>query len=166
MAEERLLAVYADARSAAHAIAALRERGLTRIESFSPLFDPQLQAALAARPSAVRAFTLAGGVLGGASGLALTVWTSLAWPLMTGGKPIVSLPPFLIIAFELTILFGALAALFGFLIQARLPRGTAAAYDPRFSEDRYGVLVTASADEAAPARELLGAAGAEEVRLA
>lgn len=166
MPDERLLAVYADAGSAARAIVALRGRGLTRIESFSPLPDARIQTASAAPPSPVRAFTLAGGVLGCASGLALTIWTSLSWPLMTGGKPIVSLPPFLIIAFELTILFGALLALVGFLIQARLPRGTAAAYDPRFSEDRYGVLVTASADEAAPARELLGAAGAEEVRLA
>lgn len=166
MADERLLAVYADGASAARAIAALREHGLARIESFSPVPDPELQAALASGTSAVRVFTLAGGVLGCASGLALTVWTSLSWPLVTGGKPIVSLPPFLIIAFELTILFGALAALLGFLVEAKLPRGTAASYDARFSEDRYGILVTTTADEAAPARELLSAAGAEEVRVA
>ena len=166
MAEERLLAVYAEAAAAARAIASLREHGLARIESFSPVPDARLQAALAPRTSPVRVFTLAGGALGCASGLALCVWTSLAWPLMTGGKPIVSMPAFWIIAFELAILFGALSTLLGFLIQARLPRATGAAYDPRFSEDRYGVLVTASADEAVRARELLDAAGAEEVRVA
>jgi len=44
--------------------------------------------------------------------------------------------------------------------------GTGVSYDPRFSEDRFGVLVTASAEQAAPAREALHAAGAEEVRVA
>ena len=166
MADERLLAVFADAALAAHAIAELHGRGLRRIEVFSPVPDRAIEYALASRTSPVRAFTLAGGILGCASGLALTVWTSLRWPLMTGGKPIVSLPPFLIIAFELTILFGALLALLGFLVEAKLPRGTTAAYDPRFSEDRYGVLVTTSPDEAAWARGVLHVAGAEEVRVA
>lgn len=165
MADERLLAVFADGASAARAITALRGHGLQRIESFSPVPDAVIEYALAPRPSPVRAFTLGGGVLGCASGLALCIWTSLAWPLMTGGKPIVSLPAFLIIGYELTILFGALATVLGFLIHARLPRRKpAAAYDPRFSEDRYGVLVTASPEQAAPVREALQAAGAEEVR--
>lgn len=166
MADERLLAVFADAARAAHAIAALRGRGLARIEVFSPVPDRAIEYALASRTSPVRAFTLAGGVLGCASGLALTVWTSLRWPLMTGGKPIVSLPAFLIIAFELTILFGALAALLGFLVEAKLPRRVPAPYDARFSEDRYGVLVTTTPDDSGAARELLSAAGAEEVRSA
>ena len=167
MADERLLAVYADAASAARAITALHERGLLRIETFSPVPDAVIEYALAARTSPVRAFTLAGGLLGCGCGLGLSIWTSLEWPLMTGGKEIVSLPPFLIIGYELTILFGALATLLGFLLQARLPRAVAAGpYDARFSEDRYGVLVTTTADEAAPAREILNAAGAEEVRLA
>lgn len=166
MGEERLLAVYADAASAARAITALRERGIRRIETFSPAPDAVIEYALAARTSAVRVFTLAGGLLGCASGLALTVWTSLRWPLMTGGKPIVSLPAFVLIAYELAILFGALFALLGFLVEAKLPRAaTGTLYDPRFSEDRYGVLVTTSNDVAA-ARELLDAAGAEEVRVA
>jgi hypothetical protein len=166
MADARLLAVYRDAASAARALHALRERGLLRVETVSPVPAPALQAAGFGRPSPVRVFTLAGGALGCIAGLALSIWTSLSWPLMTGGKPIVSLPAFLIIAFELAILLGALSTLCGFLLQARLPRKTGAAYDPRFSEDRYGVLVTAGEGDAAGARELLDAAGAEEVRLA
>ncbi len=53
--------------------------------------------------------------------LAETCLTSLSWPLIVGGKPIVSLPPFLIIAFALTILFGALSTFLGFLLLSRLP---------------------------------------------
>lgn len=165
MPEERSLAIFADPAAAARAIASLRERGLSRIETFAPVPDPRIDATAGASPSPVRAFTLAGGLLGGAAGIGLTVWTSLELPLVTGGKPIVSLPPFLVIAFEMTILFGALATLVGFLLNARLPRlGPGPAYDPRFGEDRYGVLVTSSPEQAALARSLLAAAGAEEVR--
>ncbi len=165
MAEQRLLAVFADGARAARAVAALRAREERRIEAYSPIPDPALLSALARPVSPVRGFTLIGGLLGFAAGLALTQWTSLALPLVTGGKPIVSVPPFLIIAFELAILIGVLASVGGFLIHAGLPRlAPGPAYDPRFSVDRCGVLVTTIAEDAGTARELLAAAGAEEVR--
>ncbi|HVQ26183.1 MAG TPA: quinol:electron acceptor oxidoreductase subunit ActD, partial [Planctomycetota bacterium] len=133
---------------------------------FSPVPDAVLEYALGAQPSRVGVFTIAGGVLGCVSGLGLAIRTSLEWPLMTGGKPIVSMPAFLLIGYETTILFGALATLLGFLLLARLPRRPPPFYDPRFSADHFGVLVTAgSPDEALLARELLSA-GAVEVRVA
>lgn len=165
MADERLLAVFAQNAGAVRAVAALRERGHTRIEALSPAPDDKLEAALGSPRSPVSAFTLIGGLVGCASGLTLAIWTSLELPLVTGGKPIVSLPPFLIIGYESTILLAALATFAGFLIHARLPRlRTAPFYDPRFSEDRCGVLVTTTAEQSQTARELLAASGAEEVR--
>jgi hypothetical protein len=167
MAEARLLAVFADGAGAARAVVALRERGkLLRIEGYSPVPDAALQEALAEPESPVRAFTLIGGLLGFAGGLALTQWTSLRLPLVVGGKPIVAVPPFLIIAFELAILLGVLATVGGFLISASLPRlGSGPGYDARFSVDRCGVLVTTTTPaDATAARELLAALGAEEVR--
>lgn len=165
MAERRLLAVYADAERSRLAIATLAERGLTRIEVFAPAPAPALLAALPQPPSPVRVFTLAGGIAGGLSGLALTSGTALAWPLITGGKPILALPAFLVIAFELAILLGALAALSGFLWSARLPRRTCGEpYDPRFSADRFGVLVATEPERLDEARRLLEDAGAEAVR--
>lgn len=76
---------------------------------------------LKARPSNVKYFALLGAGSGTVTGFAFTILTSLSWPLIVGGKPIVSLPPFVIIAFALTILFGALSTFFGFLFLARLP---------------------------------------------
>ena len=66
-------------------------------------------------------FTGTGAVLGAATGFGLTIGTVLAWPLITGGKPLVSLPPFMIIAFELTILLGAVASILGFFHLNRFP---------------------------------------------
>ena len=93
--------------------------------------------------SPVRLFTLVGALTGTASGFALTIWTALKWNLITGGKPVVSIPPFVVIAFELTILLGGLCTLLGLLVTARLPSfGSRPRYDPRFSADRFGVEVT------------------------
>ena len=77
----------------------------------------------------------------------------------------VSIPPFVVIAFEMTILLGGLCTLLGLLVTARLPSlRLSPQYDPRFSSDRFGVEVTCEAGERRAVEELLRGAGAEEVR--
>ncbi len=92
-----------------------------RIRVITPFGVPEVEEILPGKRSKVRYFALVGAASGTASGFALTILTSLSWPLIVGGKPIVSIPPFIIIAFALTILFGALATFAGFLLLSRLP---------------------------------------------
>jgi len=147
------------------AIERLRQAGHQHLRTLSPVPHHAIDEALAKPPSPVRVFTLIGCILGAITGLALTVGASLHYPLITGGKPIVSIPPFLIIVFELTILFGGLLTLAGMLLHARLPRvHILPAYDPRFSEDRFGLWVRCEAKDFDAVGELLRRAGAEEVR--
>ena len=73
------------------------------------------------KQSPLRFFTLAGALTGLSAGFALTIFTVLDWPLITGGKPLISLPPFVIIAFALTILLGSLASFAGFMILGKMP---------------------------------------------
>ena len=115
--------------------------------------------------SPVRLFTLIGGLTGTASGFLLTIWSAMKWGLITGGKPIASIPPFVIIAFELTILFGGLASALGAIVLGRLPRlRFTGAYDPRFTNDRFGVAVHCAPDRGPSVREILTRTGAEEVK--
>lgn len=104
-----------------------------RIRVITPFGVPEVGEILPRKRSNVRFFALLGAASGTLTGFAFTILTSLSWPLIVGGKPIVSLPPFLIIAFALTILFGALSTFAGFLLLARLP-------SPRGirSEEEYG----------------------------
>jgi hypothetical protein len=104
-----------------------------RIRVITPFGVPEVEEILPGRRSKVRFFALIGAAGGTVTGLAFTILTSLSWPLVIGGKPIVSLPPFIIIAFALTILFGALSTFAGFLLLSRLPslRGIR-------SEEEYG----------------------------
>ena len=51
----------------------------------------------------------------------MTLWMSNDWPIMIGGKPFSSIPPYTIIAFELTILFGGLMTVLGLFTMGKLP---------------------------------------------
>ena len=168
MAAASVLGVFAHVDTTVRAIRDLQGRGFRSITTYSPVPLEELEEALTGHGlprSPVRLFTLAGGVAGTAAGFALTIWSSLKWNLITGGKPVVSIPPFVVIAFEMTILLGGLCTLLGLLVTTRLPsRGGSPHYDPRFSADRFGVEVACEAADIAAVREIFRGAGAEEVR--
>jgi len=92
-----------------------------RIRTITPFAVPEVDKVLPRPRSRVRFFALIGAATGTAIGFACTSLTSLEWGIIVGGKPVVSIPPFIIIAFALTILFGSLSTFLGFLLLARLP---------------------------------------------
>lgn len=103
-------------------------RGLVRdgvppgkIRVITPFSVPEVEKILPRPRSRVRLFALIGAGTGTIAGFALTILTTLSWPMIVGGKPIISIPPFIIIAFALTILFGSLSTFVGFLLLSRLP---------------------------------------------
>lgn len=160
-----LLGIYDTIDATVQAIRGLREMGLTRPTVFTPAPEHDIEHALHPEESPVRLFTLVGGLTGAATGFALATWTAMDWPLVTGGKPIISLPAWVIIAFELTILFGALSTIAGLFINARLPRrGPALVYDRSFSVDRFGVYIVPPAGREDEVRRVLADSGALEVR--
>lgn len=152
------------------AIRRLKDLGYRDLTAFSPVPHHEIEEVLEKPRSPVRYFTLGGGFLGAVTGFGLATLTSLNYPIiaggiMTGGKPIVSIPPFLIMAFELAILFGSLSTILGMLLNIRLPRPRVEpGYDPRFSVDRFGLWVRCPADRSGAVEEVLQACGAEEIR--
>jgi hypothetical protein len=91
------------------------------IRVFTPYEVPEVDELLGHRPDRIRFFALGGAMAGFGGGLALTIYSVVSWPIIVGGKPIVSLPPFLLIGYLLTILLGSLGAFLGFLLMARMP---------------------------------------------
>lgn len=161
----QVLGVFNEVDTAVRAIGELRDAGFDDVEVFSPLPQHDLEHALHTPESPVRMFTLVGALTGAAAGFALATWTALDWPLITGGKPIVSLPPFVIIAFEMTILIGALSTVLGLFINARLGRKhPEIIYDPGFSAGRFGVMALVPPGREPDARRILEASGADAVQ--
>jgi len=91
------------------------------INTFTPYPVHEAEELLDRSESPVRFFTGAGAVAGCVAGFAFTIYTVLSWPLVTGGKEIVSVNAFIVIAYELMILVGGLSAFAGFLFLTRLP---------------------------------------------
>jgi hypothetical protein len=94
----------------------------------------------------------------------MTIWMSLDWPLIVGGKTIASIPPYVVIAFELTILLGALSTVTAVALFSVLMGKRGVAYDPRYSDDQIGIFVPGGTDQQAAVEQLLRSAGAVEVR--
>ena len=100
---------------------------------------------------------------GCSAGFAMTTWMSYDWPLLVGGKPIASLPPYVVIMFELTILLGALSTVAAMIILPQFKRTKGRPYHPSFSDDRIGVFVPCGGADAEGVRHLMAAAGGVEV---
>jgi molybdopterin-containing oxidoreductase family membrane subunit len=165
MSAPGVVGVFGYLDDAVRALTELKRRGYTQLTVYSPVPRHELDAVLAKKESPVRLFTLIGGLTGVSFGFFYAIATSLDWPLVVGGKPIVSLPPYVVIGFETTILLGALSTVLGMFLNARLPRlGRSPGYDPRFSSDKIGIVAFGGPAQLDGAREVLRDAGAEEVK--
>jgi hypothetical protein len=161
-----VLAVFAHLDTTVAAIKQLRAAGHTDFTVYSPIPRHEIEDALGQAVSPVRMFTLVGGIAGCAVGAWLTLWMSYDWPINVGGKPIGAIPPYVVIMFEMTILFGALSTILGILFNSLFAarRAGTILYDARFTNDRFGIFVPVGSDKAAKVESLLRDAGAEEVR--
>jgi hypothetical protein len=159
-----LLASFVHIDAAVDAIRALRATGYRKLVVYSPAPNHELEEALSHRVSPVRLFTLIGGLTGCAAGFGMTIWMSYDWPTVVGGKPIASIPPYVVIAFELTILLGALSTVAAVALFSILMGKRGVAYDPRFSDDQVGIFVPADSGDLRSVETLLRNAGAVEVR--
>ena len=108
-------------------------------------------------------FPLVGAACGLAIGIFLTVGTQIAYPLVTGGKPILSIPPMINVLYEGMLLGAIVLTVIGMLFEMRLPDFSRAPYDSRIFEGYLGVLVSGSDDSVNRARQALVASGAVDV---
>jgi hypothetical protein len=160
---------YGSAEALQRAVEGAREAYFTGadLELYLPVGDKATVEKAVPGTSRSRWLALGGGITGIVLGLWMTIGMSRDWPLVTGGKPIVSLPPFLVIAFELMILFAALGAVAGFLWFARLPAlSPSSAYRQELAVDRFALLIRCLPEEGPRTRavEALKEAGALEIR--
>ena len=131
---------------------------------YSPTLRHEIEDATFPEKSNVRRFTLIGGILGCTFGWTLAILCSLDWPLRVSAKDIVSPPGFFVIGYECTILFGALATLLALLHYCRLPDILRkVGYDPRFTNDKFGVVIGCESNQVDSVKQGLIDAGADEV---
>jgi len=156
----RLIATFSDERALLAATRAVRDAGVAIDDAYTPYAVHGLDEAMGLRRSRLTWVCFLAGATGASVALTFQLWTSVVnWPLNVGGKPFASIPAFIPITFELTVLTAALVSAAAFFFRSRLFPGRRAAAIPRVTDDRFA-LVVADGDAA---RGLLRAAGATEI---
>lgn len=148
------------------AIRSIRQRDdFSGFEALSPTSYHEIEEASGFGPSPVRFFTLIGALTGMSTGLALCLYFDIDWPLVVGGKTpgFYSFPAFVVIMFEMTILFGALATIGGMLWHCRLANPFARILEPRTTDDLFTIFVPNVGSDSQQAQTLKGF-GAFEIK--
>jgi hypothetical protein len=162
---EAVLGVFRDPDSVASAIDALRRAGVSgrdlKVLSDTPY--PEGAFGEDREPHRLYVFPFVGALCGFSVALLITLGTQIAYPMVTGGKPIVSIPPMVHIMYEGTMLGAIMFTIMGIIFESRLPDFGEAPYDPRISEGYLGLLVARSGERADVATRAMQDAGAVDV---
>jgi hypothetical protein len=129
-----LLAEFEDVDSVIAAARRVHDEGYTRWDVHTPFPVHGMDAAMGIKPTILPWLVLVAGVIGAITGLAMQWYTNaISYPFFTSGKPLVSIPAWIPVTFECTILFAALTAVFGMLVLNGLPH----LYNPLFKSRRF-----------------------------
>lgn len=166
MAKTGVLGLYSDANYAAEAGDSLQRLGISDNDYDFLTGAPYPEGAFGEKESSHRlyVFPFVGALCGLTAGILLTSMTQMAYPLVTGGKPILSLPPMAIVTYEGTMLGAILFTVLGIIFESRLPRPSLGLYDDRITEGYVGVLVECEPEEVDRVEQVLTQAGAEDVK--
>jgi len=144
-----LMAEFENPTALATAARKVREKGYRKVEAYSPFAIEEVNDALGLHNNKLPLIVLCGGILGGLTGYLMQYYIAVIdFPLNIGGRPLHSWPSFIIITFELTILFAALSTVLGLFGLCGLPMP----YHPVFnvsrfafaSRDRFFICIEAS----------------------
>ena len=159
--------IWLDEHKLVDAARKVREKGFTRFEAISPFPLHGIDEAMGLKFSFIPWITLIFGLLGFSFGTWFTWWTSAAsWPIIVGGKPMWSLPAFIPVMFECTILFAALASVGALFMVCGLPAVDPPVIDPALSSHKFAIFIpeTDTGYNPAAVEQLMRDLGAVEVK--
>jgi len=131
--------------------------GYRKIDAYSPFPVEELSEAIGFHKNGVALICLIGGLLGCTGAFTLQWWiNNVSYPINIAGRPLNSWPSFIIVTFEMTILFSGLSAVFGMLALNGLPMPYHPVFNvPRFefaSKDRFFLIIFSTDKNYDPAR--------------
>jgi hypothetical protein len=144
-----LMAEFDDVNDVITAAHRVYDAGYRKIDAYSPFPVEELSEAIGFHKNGVALVCLVGGLLGCTGAYVLQWWiNTISYPINIGGRPFHSWPSFIIVTFEMTILFSGLSAVFGMLALNGLPMPYHPVFNvPRFefaSKDRFFIVVFSS----------------------
>jgi len=169
-----LVAEFDSAAKIYKACEKVRDGGFTKWDACTPFPVHGLDDAMGLKPSRLPWFVLIAGIMGCVISMGGMIYlAAYEQPLNIGGKPLWSIPAFIPITFEVTVLFSALTAAFGMFVINRLPTFNHAVFNSerfeRVTNDKFFIIIDQDDPKFRPSEtsSMLQASGAshlEEVR--
>lgn len=162
-----VVAQYDNTKDIFHAAERVRDAGYTRWDCNVPFPVHGLDRAMGVPPTILPWVVLTVGLSGCLFGIGFEMWAmASAYPIIVGGKPLFSIPAFVPVWYEITVLSSCLTAFFGNWFFNRLPMLYYPAFKlpafARATDDKFFIVIEARDPifDAAGAKALLQDTGA------
>src|SRR5437868_719651 len=117
------MAEFSEPEQLLHVARAAYRAGYRKMDAYSPYAVEGVAEAIGFQSTKVPLIVLLGGICGALTAYAMQWYSAVIdYPLNVGGRPLHSWPSFIVITFEVTVLFGAIAGLIGMLWLNGLPK--------------------------------------------
>jgi Protein of unknown function (DUF3341) len=138
-----LVGIFDDEDVLVHAVEKIRDKGIKIEEVYSPFPVHGLDEALGYRRTRLPIAAFLFGLTGTSLALTTQIWMlGYDWPMIIGGKNFASLPPFIPVTFELTVLLSALGMVATFLIVSDMkPYRWPKSFDIRSTDDKHAMAI-------------------------
>ena len=143
-------------------------KGYKNWETYTPFPIHGMDQVQGLKPSIVPWATLTGGLVGFSTAVGLQCWTSaIDWPINVGGRPMYSIPAFIPIMFELTVLLAGLSTAAFMIFLNRMPMTKDHPFDPRITDDKFALYIPVKGENggAGEVESFLKTLSAEKVAL-
>lgn len=162
-----VLGVYDDEDVLLHAVEKVREKGVKIHEVYSPFPVHGLDEVLGYKRTRLPIAAFMFGMTGTTLALVMQIWMlGYDWPMIIGGKNFASLPPFVPVTFELTVLLSALGMVATFLIVSDMkPYKWPNQFDLRSTDDKHIMAIDLGSNklDKSTIGSILKESGAQEV---
>lgn len=164
-----LVGVFDDEDVLLDGVTSIRKSGVKIHEVFSPYPVHGLDEVLGYKRSRLPVAAFLFGLTGTSLALFTQIWMlGYDWPMIIGGKNFASLPPFVPVTFEFTVLLSALGMVGTFLIVSDMkPYKWPRQFDLRSTQDKHIMAIDLALNKGkskAEITDILKAAGASEVK--
>ena len=138
-----IVGIFDDEDILLHAVENIREKGVKIQEVFSPFPVHGLDDALGYKRSRLPIAAFLFGMTGTSLALFTQIWMlGFDWPMIIGGKNHASLPPFIPVTFEFTVLLAAFGMVGTFFIVSDMkPYGWPRQFDLRSTDDKHVMAI-------------------------
>lgn len=159
--------IWSDEHKVLEAAKKVYGAGYRKFDAITPYPVHGMEDAIGIRRSSIPWVTLIFGLFGGGFGIFFQWYVAAYdWPINIGGKPFFSLPAFIPVTFETTVLFAALTSVLAMIIFNGLPKVNPKILHPDLTSHKFAILIFEDDNgyEESKVENFLRTLGAEEVR--